>query len=278
VLAIKGLATTAGTFSGGNLKTVTDPTTGAINLQMADAPKFGNIVINDGGKISGLADGTNAGDAVNKKQLDAVDAAAAAAAATAGKGWNIQANSGTADKIAPGETVNFAAGTNAVVAYDASTNKMTVGVVDAPTFSGKITANGGLDMGNTKIVNVAAGTNAADAVNFGQLTGVSQSVADALGGGSKVDPATGKVTEPTYTVDGKTTNGVDGAISALDTSVKAAKDGIDGLNADMTDVVKYDTATHDKVTFNAGGTSATRSTRSTSRPIVVSPRLRPWST
>ncbi|MEH6422625.1 hypothetical protein V7787_52905, partial [Pseudomonas sp. CGJS7] len=58
-LAIRGAATTAGNYSGANLKTVTDPTTGAIQLQIAESPKFGNVVINDGGsgRISGVADG-----------------------------------------------------------------------------------------------------------------------------------------------------------------------------------------------------------------------------
>ncbi|WP_206861629.1 YadA family autotransporter adhesin [Lysobacter changpingensis] len=43
-LKISGLASTAGTFSGNNIKTVADATTGEIKIQMADAPKFGNIV------------------------------------------------------------------------------------------------------------------------------------------------------------------------------------------------------------------------------------------
>ncbi|RMH91126.1 hypothetical protein EBB59_08265 [Lysobacter pythonis] len=73
-LAIKGEAATAGSYSGGNLKTVTDPTTGAINLQMADAPKFGGVTINvdGGGKITGVTAGALSSastDAVNGSQL-----------------------------------------------------------------------------------------------------------------------------------------------------------------------------------------------------------------
>nr|WP_229238187.1 YadA-like family protein [Dyella amyloliquefaciens] len=73
-LAITGAATTAGTYSGANLKTVTDPTTGAIQLQMADAPKFGGVTINDGntGKITGLTAGVDDNDAVNVSQLHGV--------------------------------------------------------------------------------------------------------------------------------------------------------------------------------------------------------------
>jgi len=75
VLAIRGGATpTAGAFSGANVKTVTDPASGAINIQMADSPKFGNVVVNAGntGKISGVAAGAvNAAstEAVNGSQL-----------------------------------------------------------------------------------------------------------------------------------------------------------------------------------------------------------------
>ncbi len=75
VLAIRGGTTsTAGTFSGANIKTVTDPASGAINIQMADSPKFGDVVVNAGntGKISGVAAGAvNAAstEAVNGSQL-----------------------------------------------------------------------------------------------------------------------------------------------------------------------------------------------------------------
>lgn len=73
-LSIRGDATTVGTYSGGNLRTVTEPTTGAINVQLADSPQFGNVVINDGGtgKISGVAPADLSAastDAVNGSQL-----------------------------------------------------------------------------------------------------------------------------------------------------------------------------------------------------------------
>ncbi|MGY4879743.1 hypothetical protein ACLUEY_17930, partial [Vreelandella aquamarina] len=48
-LAITGEATAAGTYSGTNLRTVTDPASGAIKLEMADSPQFGNVTINEGG-------------------------------------------------------------------------------------------------------------------------------------------------------------------------------------------------------------------------------------
>ncbi len=98
----------------------------------------------------------------------------------AGAGWNLSADGGTtSDNIAPGETVDFAAGTNATVAR--SGNTITYGVVDNPTFSGTLTANGGLvvganqtvDMGGNRVTNVGAGTTGTDAVNLNQLNAVS---------------------------------------------------------------------------------------------------------
>ncbi|HEY0505278.1 MAG TPA: ESPR-type extended signal peptide-containing protein, partial [Lysobacter sp.] len=247
-LKISGLASTAGTFSGNNIKTVADATTGEIKIQMADAPKFGNITVNDSGKISGLTDGTAATDAVTKGQMDT-------AVAGAGK-WKLTANGATAKTITSSDTVNLVDGKNTKASFDSTTNQLKVDVVDAPTFSGMVTANGGLtvgagktvDMGGNKITKVAAGTADTDAVNVSQLKGITT----AMGGGAAV-ASDGTITQPTYTVDGKDAKGVDGAITALDDSIKSAKDGIDGLNADTADVVKYDAADHKKVTFGEAG-------------------------
>lgn len=73
-LLIKGGAVTTGAYSGNNIRTDADPATGAINIQMADSPKFGNVVINDGdtGKITGVSAGTlssSSTDAINGSQL-----------------------------------------------------------------------------------------------------------------------------------------------------------------------------------------------------------------
>ncbi|WP_171497539.1 beta strand repeat-containing protein, partial [Acinetobacter bereziniae] len=104
-IAITGAATTAGTYSGANVKTVTDQT-GAISIQIADAPNFAGTVTSTGlqvngnsnvtgsstigsganavtltattngldvgtKKITNVADATLSSDAVNKGQLDA---------------------------------------------------------------------------------------------------------------------------------------------------------------------------------------------------------------
>ena len=92
-LAITGAATTAGAYTGANIKTVTDAATGAVNIQMAENPEFtsvttGNTTINNNGLtinngpsvtstgidanntvISNVAPGVAGTDAVNVNQL-----------------------------------------------------------------------------------------------------------------------------------------------------------------------------------------------------------------
>ncbi|KVD40931.1 hypothetical protein WS61_02355 [Burkholderia sp. ABCPW 11] len=91
-----------------------------------------------------------------------------------------------------------------------------------------------------QITNVAAGTQAADAVNVGQLSGVTR----ALGGGATVD-GSGNVTQPTYKVAGTDYHNVGDALDAL-----AANGGSDP------NAVTYDGATKDTVTLKgADGTT-----------------------
>ncbi|WP_279610047.1 ESPR-type extended signal peptide-containing protein, partial [Burkholderia cepacia] len=91
-----------------------------------------------------------------------------------------------------------------------------------------------------RIVNVGAGTQSTDAVNVGQLSGVTK----ALGGGAAVD-GSGNVTQPTYKVAGTDYHNVGDALDAL-----AASGGTDP------NAVTYDGATKDKVTLKGvGGTT-----------------------
>ncbi|MGJ7902058.1 hypothetical protein [Lysobacter sp. 1R34A] len=189
-LSIRGDATTAGTYSGGNVRTVTDPATGAINVQLADSPKFGNVVINDGGsgRISGVTAGTAATDAVNKSQLDAVGA-------TANAGFNVSAQGANSTNVAPGETVDLnntdgnivvsKTGADDNVSFDLvddiTVNSVTAGATTLNS-SGLTIAGGpsvtsaGIDAGSRVISNVAPGVAATDGVNKSQL--------DAVAGGS----------------------------------------------------------------------------------------------
>ncbi|EHW3456214.1 hypothetical protein K2S44_004771, partial [Salmonella enterica] len=79
-LTIKGEAHSLGAYSAANIKTLTDPATGSIVIQLADSPRFGDITVNDGGKITGLVNGTvepGSQDAVSGDQLYATRQAAA---------------------------------------------------------------------------------------------------------------------------------------------------------------------------------------------------------
>ncbi|MBD0445509.1 hypothetical protein HPQ31_14510, partial [Acinetobacter nosocomialis] len=254
-LNITGAGSTAGTYSGNNLKTAVTGNT--VNIQMADEPVFsgtvtaGNLTtggslnvtgasnLNGGAnlnnqKITNLAAGTissTSTDAVNGSQLNTTNqnvttaqntantavtnaaaaqntantavTNAAAAQATADKGLNFSVNGGTADNVKLGETVNFANGTNTTAVYDPATNTYKYNVNDniALTNAGSLTVGNskvdnsgltitggpsvttaGINAGNQKITNVAAGTvssTSTDAVNGSQLNTTNQNVTTA---------------------------------------------------------------------------------------------------
>ncbi|HAH0867364.1 TPA: adhesin, partial [Escherichia coli] len=76
----------------------------------------------------------------------------------------------------------------------------------------------------SKITNVAAGSvseTSSDAVNGSQLYGVSNSVADALGGGATVS-ADGSITAPTYSIANTDYNNVGDALDAIDSTLDDA--------------------------------------------------------
>ncbi|MEN8276266.1 hypothetical protein ABFO99_18820, partial [Acinetobacter seifertii] len=123
--------------------------------------------------------------------------------ATADKGLNFTVNGGTADNVKLGETVNFANGTNTTAVYDPATNTYKYNVNDniSLTNAGSLTVGNskvdnsgltitggpsvttaGINAGNQKITNVAAGTISAsstDAVNGSQLNTTNQNVTTA---------------------------------------------------------------------------------------------------
>ncbi|ALL65885.1 cell surface protein [Paraburkholderia caribensis MBA4] len=81
-----------------------------------------------------------------------------------------------------------------------------------------------------QLVNMAAGTQANDAVNVSQLT----PVVNALGGGAAIDATTGAVTGPTYVVGGSTISNVGGAISNIDARTMQNASDIANINARTT--------------------------------------------
>ncbi|WP_244130007.1 YadA-like family protein [Burkholderia sp. BCC0097] len=205
--------------------------------------------------------GTTAANATGASSIAIGDGAIARNTATAAGQTNIaigaRANtSGGFGQLALGEgasTQNSASGGAIAIGRGATTTQRGVALGDGAS----VTAQFGVALGdgsvadqqNTvsvgnattqrRIVNLAAGTGATDAVNVSQLTGVTK----ALGGGAAVG-ANGSITSPTYNVGGTDYHNVGDALDAL------ASSGIGNPNA-----VIYDDATKSTVTL--GGTAAT---------------------
>ncbi|MCD8468694.1 YadA-like family protein [Xylella taiwanensis] len=200
-LVISGESSTAGSYSGANLKSVVDAATGTLHLQLAESPQFGKVQINDGGKISGVAPGTAETDVPNMGQLKSISE-------TVDKGWNLTASGANTSKVAAGATVDLkntdgnltisktsdsndvvfnlskdfkvdgvTAGTTVVnndgvqVGSDVALGKTGLTIANGPSVTGS-----GIDAGSQKITHVAAGTEETDAVNFSQLKSISETV------------------------------------------------------------------------------------------------------
>ncbi len=201
-LAINGVGSTAGTYTGANLKTVTDPANGAINIQMTDAPVFtsvktGNTTISNSGLtivggpsvtnvginagntvITNVAPGVNGTDAVNVSQLTTVNN-------VANRGWDLTTGStgsgvssgSSVEAIGPGERVTQQAGNNLIVTQAGNTvnyalNPVVTGLTSVSITGGPTISNTGINMANTSITNLKAGVDPTDAVNVSQLTAV----------------------------------------------------------------------------------------------------------
>jgi autotransporter adhesin len=181
-------------------------------------------------QITNVAAGTEATDAVNKAQLDAVAGVVDAVAATA-----VSYDDDTKGKVtfagAEGTVLtNVAAGELSVASTDAvngsqlfetnsrvGTLETQIGdvagvVANAVTYDDDTHA--GLSLGGasgTALHNLAAGTGAMDAVNFGQL----DAVAAIFGGGAMFD-ATGVFGAPKFMVQGGSYGNVGSAFAAID--------------------------------------------------------------
>nr|WP_212511780.1 ESPR-type extended signal peptide-containing protein [Acinetobacter seifertii] len=274
--------TNAGSLTVGNTKVDNS------GLNITGGPSVTTAGINAGNqKITNVKAGINATDAVNFSQLNATNqnvttaqntantalTNAAAAQATADKGLNFSVNGGTTDNVKLGETVNFADGTNTTVEYDPAINTYKYNVNDniALTNAGSLTVGNtkvdnsglsitggpsvttaGINAANQKITNVAAGTNATDAVNVSQLGAITTaantktdalgtSIASNLGGGAVYNPVTGAVSSPIYTVNGNNVNNVGAAISALDKGWTLQSNGTNAGTVKVGDTVDIGT-------------------------------------
>ena len=173
-----------------------------------------------GNKISGVAAGTDGTDAVNKDQLDSA-AASAKTEVEAGKNMTVASKTG-----ADGQTIYTVA-----TADDVEFNSVKVGDVNIDGTTGKIS---GVTAGDVN-------PDSTDAINGSQLAKNAQSVSDALGGGSAVNPD-GTVSAPNYTVNGNNVNNVGDAITALDKGWNLQSNGTQSGAVKAGDTVDIGTA------------------------------------
>ncbi|WP_425521073.1 YadA-like family protein [Xylella taiwanensis] len=260
-LAISGESSTAGSYSGANLKSVVDAATGTLHLQLAESPQFGKVQINDGGKISGVAPGTAETDVPNMGQLKSISE-------SVDKGWNLTAAGANTSKVVSGATVDLkntdgnltisktsdsndvvfnlskdfkvdgvTAGTTVVnndgvqVGSDVALGKTGLTIANGPSVTGS-----GIDAGSQKITHVAAGTEETDAVNFSQLKSISESVGK--GWNLTVSGANASKVAAGATVDLKNTDGnltISKSSDSNDVVFNLSKDfKVDGVTAGNT--------------------------------------------
>ncbi|EFN01174.1 Autotransporter adhesin, partial [Actinobacillus pleuropneumoniae serovar 12 str. 1096] len=234
------------------------------------------------GTVSGLTNTTwdpnttyTGGQAATQEQLKSVSDVAQ-------KGWNIQANTDTATKVAPGDTVKFIDGEN--IKITRTGNDITVATAkdvkfDSVKVGDKVSINNdGINAGDTKVTNVTNGTLAADskdAVNGSQLYATNQNVtnnaanitknADNIAkgtvyAGDRLDATvTGKTNNFTRAL-GEQTNVVGGATGELsDNNLAVISNGTDTLTVklaksltDLTNATFGSTDT-DKTVINKDG-------------------------
>ena len=186
----------------------------------------GNTYINNDGlnannkPISNVADGVNPKDAVNKGQLDAVkgvaDSAVKSVDVANGEQNLVVDNS---DPKNPKLSLKKDLTVDSVKAGDSTLNNDGLTIAGGPSVK-----KDGIDAGDKKITNVAAGDvaeNSKDAVNGGQLHNVAKGVADVLGGDAAVD-GNGKVTMTNIGETGK--GNVNDAIKHVNDLAKNAAD------------------------------------------------------
>ncbi|KAB0643441.1 hypothetical protein F7R21_07110 [Burkholderia latens] len=197
----------------------------------AKATRANTISVGSAGserQIVNVAAGTQGTDAVNVAQLSGVTTALGGGAGIGADG------SVTAPKYHVGDKTygNVGDAITAAVEIGSSKDPNAVAYDDAAKSTVTLAGEKG-----TTLKNVAAGAvnaTSTEAVNGSQLYGAAQSVASALGGESKVDEA-GKVTAPTYTLDGGKTlaKNVGDAVSNLDGRVTTNATNVEKLQDDI---------------------------------------------
>ncbi|MGB6926449.1 YadA-like family protein [Psychrobacter sp.] len=209
-MQIVGSKTAIGTYSSGNINTIATQD-GGIEIQMADSPKFGEVIINaeNTGKITGLAAGEDDTDAVNVYQLNQTNS-------TINQGLDFGGDSGTDVNrklgqkltVKGGDTINADPATKNISVTANGTDTLTIRLDKDINLgnTGSVTTgntqvnnagitlyngdnnqvaltNNGLNNGNNKITNVADGLLSAtskDAVNGSQLFKTNNEIAKGI--------------------------------------------------------------------------------------------------
>ncbi|MBF7683525.1 YadA-like family protein, partial [Acinetobacter sp. B5B] len=148
-----------------------------------------------------------------------------------------------------------------VAGYDAVTNaSSTNNQATWKSTTGSVAVGNGTDV-TRQITGLAAGSADTDAVNVAQLKSVNgkvnastSSVANILGGGATVN-ADGSITNPTYTVNGKTSTTLAGALSDLDSALSEAvqKANTNGKDITVNSVVSGNTTVNNSGVAVADG-------------------------
>ena len=203
-----------------------DTTVNNDGVTIAGGPSVTKAGINAGGNtITNVADGVNPNDAVNKGQLDAVkgvaDSAVKSVDVANGEQNLVVDNS---DPKNPKLSLKKDLTVDSVKAGDSTLNNDGLTIAGGPSVK-----KDGIDAGDKKITNVAAGDvaeNSKDAVNGGQLYDVAKNVADLVGPDAKIDPVTGKVTvtDPAKGIGETGKGNIGDAIKHVNDAAKAAAD------------------------------------------------------
>ncbi|MGF6244474.1 autotransporter adhesin, partial [Paraburkholderia sp. GAS38] len=170
-------------------------------------------------------------------------------------GYNANSQGANGLALGSGSQTNMAnsvaMGSNAFVMTGA-TNSMALGANASASQANSVALGAGsvadrantISVGNSststlrKIANMAAGTSSTDAVNVSQLAGLTA----ALGGQAAVSGTDGSITNPSYTIGGKTYHDVGSALVAV-------------ASSSSPDSVMYDTSSHTKVTLGGAGST-----------------------
>ena len=191
----------------------------------------GNTYINNdglnanGNKITNVADGVDPTDAVNKGQLDAVkDVADSAVKSVKAKDGEENLVVDNTDPKNPKLSLKKDLTVDSVKAGDSTLNTDGLTIAGGPSVK-----KDGIDAGDKKITNVAAGDvaeNSKDAVNGGQLYNVANNVKDLIGPDATIDPATGNVTvaDPAKGIGETGKGNIGDAIKHVNDAAKAAAD------------------------------------------------------